>query len=115
MLYLDYGRKAGEWIPNQFGGHENLDAVLFVKDLNVLVHRDFPGAMMLAEESTSWAGVSRPTYTGGLGFTFKWNMGWMRRTGLFQSRSSASDLSSKPVNVRIAVCLQRKLHAPAFA
>ncbi|BCA53205.1 1,4-alpha-glucan branching enzyme [Nitrospira sp. KM1] len=77
MLYLDYGRKAGEWIPNQFGGHENLDAVLFLKDLNVLVHRDFPGAMMLAEESTSWAGVSRPTYSGGLGFTFKWNMGWM--------------------------------------
>jgi 1,4-alpha-glucan branching enzyme len=77
MLYLDYGRKAGEWISNQFGGHENLDAVLFLKDLNVLVHRDFPGAMMLAEESTSWAGVSRPTYTGGLGFTFKWNMGWM--------------------------------------
>ena len=77
MLYLDYGRKEGEWIPNQFGGRENLDAVLFLKDLNVLVHRDFPGAMMLAEESTSWAGVSRPTYTGGLGFTFKWNMGWM--------------------------------------
>jgi len=77
MLYLDYGRKAGEWIPNQFGGHENLNAVLFIKDLNVLVHREFPGVMMLAEESTSWAGVSRPTYTGGLGFTFKWNMGWM--------------------------------------
>ena len=80
MLYLDYGRKPGEWIPNQFGGHENLDAVTFLKDLNVLVHRDFPGAIMLAEESTSWAGVSRPTYTGGLGFTFKWNMGWMHDT-----------------------------------
>ncbi len=77
MLYLDYGRKPGEWIPNQFGGHENLSAVLFLKDLNVLTHRDFPGTMMLAEESTSWAGVSRPTYAGGLGFTFKWNMGWM--------------------------------------
>ena len=77
MLYLDYGRKEGEWIPNQFGGHENLNAVTFIKDLNVLAHRDFPGAMMLAEESTSWAGVSRPTYAGGLGFTFKWNMGWM--------------------------------------
>lgn len=77
MLYLDYGRKAGEWIPNQFGGHENLDAVMFLKDLNVLTHRDFPGTVMLAEESTSWAGVSRPTYSGGLGFTFKWNMGWM--------------------------------------
>jgi len=80
MLYLDYARKPGEWIPNQFGGHENLDAVLFLKDLNVLVHRDFPGAIMVAEESTSWAGVSRPTYSGGLGFTFKWNMGWMHDT-----------------------------------
>ncbi len=77
MLYLDYGRKAGEWIPNQFGGHENIGAVTFLKDLNVLVHRDYPGAITLAEESTSWPGVSRPTYAGGLGFTFKWNMGWM--------------------------------------
>jgi len=80
MLYLDYGRKAGEWIPNQFGGHENLGAVTLLKELNVLVHRDFPGAMTLAEESTSWPGVSRPTYTGGLGFTFKWNLGWMHDT-----------------------------------
>ncbi|MEC4889826.1 MAG: 1,4-alpha-glucan branching protein GlgB [Nitrospira sp.] len=77
MLYLDYGRKAGEWIPNAFGGHENLGAVTFLKELNILVHRDFPGAVTIAEESTSWPGVSRPTYTGGLGFTFKWNMGWM--------------------------------------
>ncbi len=77
MLYLDYGRKEGEWIPNQFGGHENIGAVTLLKDLNVLVHRDFPGAMTIAEESTSWSGVSRPTYAGGLGFTFKWNMGWM--------------------------------------
>ncbi len=77
MLYLDYGRKAGEWIPNEFGGHENLGAVSFLKELNVLVHREYPGAITIAEESTSWPGVSRPTYTGGLGFTFKWNMGWM--------------------------------------
>ena len=77
MLYLDYGRKEGEWIPNRFGGRENLGAVTLLKDLNVLIHRDFPGAMTIAEESTSWPGVSRPTYTGGLGFTFKWNMGWM--------------------------------------
>ena len=77
MLYLDYGRKAGEWIPNQFGGHENIGAVNLIKDLNVLIHREHPGAMTLAEESTAWPGVSRPTYAGGLGFTFKWNMGWM--------------------------------------
>src|SRR5574341_1204502 len=77
MLYLDYGRKEGEWIPNQFGGRENIGAVTLLKDLNVLVHRDFPGAMTIAEESTAWGGVSRPTYTGGLGFSLKWNMGWM--------------------------------------
>ncbi|MFZ1804834.1 MAG: 1,4-alpha-glucan branching enzyme, partial [Nitrospira sp.] len=75
MLYLDYGRQSGEWIPNEFGGKENLGAVSLLKELNVLVHREFPGAVTIAEESTSWPGVSRPTYTGGLGFTFKWNMG----------------------------------------
>jgi 1,4-alpha-glucan branching enzyme len=77
MLYLDYGRKAGEWIPNKFGGHENLEAIEFLKALNTIIHEQFPGTMTIAEESTSWLGVTRPTYLGGLGFTFKWNLGWM--------------------------------------
>ena len=77
MLYRDYSRKEGDWIPNRFGGRENLEAVEFIKHLNVLLYQYFPGVITIAEESTAWAGVSRPTYLGGLGFTFKWNMGWM--------------------------------------
>ena len=80
MLYLDYSRQDGQWIPNKYGGKENLDAIDFLRDCNIVVHEHFPGAAMIAEESTSWAGVSRPVYTGGLGFTFKWNMGWMNDT-----------------------------------
>jgi len=77
MLYLDYSRQEGEWIPNIYGGKENLEAIEFLKELNRVVHGHFPGAIMIAEESTSFTGVSRPLYVGGLGFTFKWNMGWM--------------------------------------
>ena len=77
MLYLDYSRKAGEWVPNKFGGRENLEAVDFLKEFNTLAYGQFPGIMTVAEESTSWPAVSRPTYVGGLGFGFKWNMGWM--------------------------------------
>ncbi|WP_177198014.1 1,4-alpha-glucan branching protein GlgB [Nitrosomonas communis] len=80
MLYLDYSRKAGEWLPNKHGGRENLDAVDFLRELNIMVHEAFPGAITLAEESTSWPAVSRPTYVGGLGFSMKWNMGWMNDT-----------------------------------
>jgi 1,4-alpha-glucan branching enzyme len=77
MLYLDYSREPGQWIPNQFGGRENLEAVFFLKQTNERCYENFPGVMTIAEESTAWPGVSRPIYLGGLGFGFKWNMGWM--------------------------------------
>jgi 1,4-alpha-glucan branching enzyme len=80
MLYLDYSRREGEWVPNQFGGRENLEAISFLKELNEITHRACPGIMMIAEESTAWPAVSHPVHTGGLGFDFKWNMGWMHDT-----------------------------------
>ena len=77
MLYLDYSRREGEWIPNRFGRRENLEAISFLQELNILTHRDHPGTITAAEESTAYTGVSRPVHLGGLGFTYKWNMGWM--------------------------------------
>ena len=80
MLYLDYSREEGEWIPNQYGGRENLEAIYFLRRFNEVTHEYFPGVLTFAEESTSWGGVSQPTSSGGLGFDFKWNMGWMNDT-----------------------------------
>ena len=80
MLYLDYSKREGEWVPNKYGGNENLDAVDFLRHVNEAVYGQFPGCFTIAEESTSWGGVTTPTYLGGLGFGFKWDMGWMHDT-----------------------------------
>ena len=86
MLYLDYSRREGQWVPNRYGGRENLEAVAFLQQLNALTHERHPGSITVAEESTAWPGVSRPVHLGGLGFTYKWNMGWMHDTLQYVSR-----------------------------
>ena len=88
MLYLDYGRRENEWIPNRYGGRENLDAIAFLRQFNEAVYREFPDVQTIAEESTAWPAVSKPTYAGGLGFGLKWNMGWMHDTLAYFSQDS---------------------------
>jgi len=104
MLYLDYGRKAGEWVPNIHGGNENLEAISFLKELNQQIYARHPGVMMIAEESTSWPGVSRPLYVGGLGFGFKWDMGWMHDTlDYFSKEPILPAISSSRSHLRICL------------
>ncbi|HYN94810.1 MAG TPA: 1,4-alpha-glucan branching protein GlgB [Pilimelia sp.] len=86
MLYLDYSRQDGQWTPNQYGGRENVEAIAFLQETNATVYKLYPGVVMIAEESTAWPGVTRPTDAGGLGFGFKWNMGWMHDTLLYLSK-----------------------------
>lgn len=88
MLYLDYSREAGQWTPNVYGGRENLDAVAFLQEMNATVYKRVPGVVTIAEESTAWPGVTRPTYLGGLGFGLKWNMGWMHDTLDYMKREA---------------------------
>ena len=116
MLYLDYSRKEGEWLPNQYGGRENLDAMEFLRQMNVQTHAQHPGSITVAEESTAWPGVTRPVHLGGLGFTYKWNMGWMH--DMLEYADQGSDLPAlraQRSHVLAAVRVHRKFHPPVLA
>ncbi len=116
MIYLDYSRKPGEWIPNQYGGNENLEAIDFIKRFNELAHHFHPGVLTIAEESTAWPAVSRPVYLGGLGFSLKWNMGWMNDMLVYFSKDSHSPkVSPQHAHLRIDLCLYGKFCPAALA
>ncbi len=116
MLYLDYSRNEGEWVPNEYGGNEDLDAVGFLKEYNEVIHGREPGIISAAEESTAWPGVSRPTYLGGLGFGFKWNMGWMHDTlAYFQNDPIYRQLPPPRADVLAGLRVHGELHPAAVA
>ena len=116
MLYLDYGREDGQWATNRYGGRENLEAVSFVRELNDVVHREQPGVMMIAEESTSWPLVTKGTDQGGLGFDFKWNMGWMHDTlKYFERDPIVPPLLPQQPHLRADLRVERELHPPLLA
>ena len=115
MLYLDYSRKEGEWVPNEYGGRENLDAVAFLQAMNREVYGTHPGVMTIAEESTSWPKVSQPVHEGGLGFGFKWNMGFMHDTLEYLTREPVHrKLPPQRTDLRPALCLLGKFRAAAL-
>ncbi len=117
MLYLDYSKpNPGDWIPNAYGGRENLEAIEFLKHVNAAVHAKAPGVLMIAEESTAWPGVSRPTDQGGLGFGFKWNMGWMHDVlAYMRTPTRTPPAPPRQADLRPRLCLRRELHPLALA
>ena len=115
MLYLDYSRKPGEWIPNQYGGNENLEAIDFLRRFNELAHQ-VPGAFTVAEESTAFPGVSKPVYLNGLGFTMKWNMGWMHdMLDYFEQGPGLPQVRAQQHHLQPALRLHREFRAAHFA
>ncbi len=116
MLYLDYSRKDGEWAPNQYGGRENLDAISFLQEVNATCYKRVPGITMIAEESTAWPGVTRPVYLGGLGFGFKWNMGWMHDTLDYLSHDPIyRQYHHNEMTFSLIYAFSRELHPAAVA